>query len=307
MTIAHPYIMIAGPTASGKSQLAIDLAQRCGGAVINADSMQLYADLSILTARPQPREMQDIPHHLFGVFDAAHRASVAEWLDHAATAISSVRAAGQVPIIVGGTGLYLQAGLRGIAPVPDVPLATHQQSVDLYKRLGGAKFRDALAAKDPAIAARLADRDSQRLIRAMGVLLATGRPLSWWQQQPHKGAISGTAVTIAMMSPRSMLYDRINQRFDDMFAGGAIDEVQSLMTRQLDPGLPLMKALGVAPLMALLRDETTEGEAKFITKRDSRRYAKRQMTWIRNNFNAQIILEKKYSESFYEKIFALIR
>ena len=307
MTISHPYIMIAGPTASGKSQLAIDLAQRCGGAVINADSMQLYADLSILTARPQPREMQDIPHHLYGVFNAAHRASVAEWLDRAATAISSVRAAGQVPIIIGGTGMYLQAGLRGIAPVPDVPLAMHQQAVDLYKRLGGAKFRDALAADDPAIAARLVDGDSQRLIRAMGVLLATGRPLSWWQQQPHKGAISGTAVTIAMMPPRSMLYDRINQRFDDMFAGGAIDEVRSLMTRQLDPALPLMKALGVAPLMALLRDETTEGEAKFITKRDSRRYAKRQMTWIRNNFNAQIILEKKYSESFHEKIFSLIR
>ena len=168
MTIAHPYIMIAGPTASGKSQLAIDLAKQCGGAVINADSMQLYADLSILTARPQPHEMQDIPHHLFGVFDAAHRASVAEWLDHAATAIASVRAAGQVPIIIGGTGMYLQAGLRGVAPVPDVPPATHQQCVDLYKRLGGAEFRDALAADDPAIAARLADGDSQRLIRAMG-------------------------------------------------------------------------------------------------------------------------------------------
>ena len=307
MSVAHPYIMIAGPTASGKSQLAIDLAKQCGGAVINADSMQLYADLSILTARPHPSEMQDIPHHLFGVFDAAHRASVAEWLDHTATAIASVRAAGQVPIIIGGTGMYLQAGLRGIAPVPDVPPQTHQQCVDLYKQLGGAKFRNALAADDPAIAARLADGDSQRLVRAMGVVLATGHPLSWWQQQPHKGAISGTAVTIAMMPPRSMLYDRINQRFDDMCAGGAIDEVRSLMTRQLDPGLPLMKALGVAPLMAFLRDEITEDEAKFIAKRDSRRYAKRQMTWIRNNFNAQIILEKKYSESFYENIFSLIR
>jgi tRNA dimethylallyltransferase len=307
MSVAHPYIMIAGPTASGKSQLAIDLAKQCGGAVINADSMQLYADLSILTARPHPGEMQGIPHNLFGVFDAAHRASVAEWLDRAVTTISSVRAAGQVPIIIGGTGMYLQAGLRGIAPVPDVPPQTHQQCVDMYKQLGGAKFRDALATDDPATSARLADGDSQRLVRAMGVVLATGRPLSWWQQQPHKGAISGTAVTIAMMPPRSMLYDRINQRFDDMCAGGAIDEVRSLMTRQLDPGLPLMKALGVAPLMAFLRDEITQDEAKFIAKRDSRRYAKRQMTWIRNNFNAQIMLEKKYSESFYEKIFSLIR
>ena len=307
MTFTNPYIMIAGPTASGKSQLAIDLAKHCGGAVINADSMQLYADLSILTARPQPREMQEISHHLFGVFDAAHRASVAEWLDHAVTAIASVRAAGQLPIIIGGTGMYLQAGLRGIAPVPNVPPQAHQQCVDLYKRLGGSKFRDVLGADDPEIAARLADGDSQRLIRAMGVMLATGRPLSWWQQQPHKGAISGTAVTIAMMPPRSMLYDCINQRFDDMFAAGAIDEVRSLMARQLDPGLPLMKALGVAPLMAFLRDEITECEVKFIVKRDSRHYAKRQMTWIRNNFDAQIILEKKYSESFHEKIFSLIR
>ena len=298
--------MIAGPTASGKSQLAIDLAKQCGGAIINADSMQLYADLSILTARPQPREMQDIPHYLFGIFDAAHRASVAEWLGHVATAIAAVRASGQLPIIIGGTGMYLQAGLRGIAPVPEVPPQTHQKCVDLYKRLGGAKFREALGADDPAIAVRLADGDSQRLIRAMGVVLATGRPLSWWQQQPHKGAISGTAVTIALVPPRSMLYDRINKRFDSMFAGGAADEVRSLMTRQLDPGLPLMRALGVAPLMAFLREEITEDQAKFIAKRDTRRYAKRQMTWIRNNFNAQIILEKKYSESFYEKIFSLI-
>lgn len=299
--------MIAGPTASGKSQLAIDLARRFGGAVINADSMQLYADLTVLTARPQPQEMQDIPHHLFGICDAAHRASVAEWLGLAATAIANVRAAGQLPIIVGGTGMYLQAGLRGIAPVPDVPADLHQHCIDLYRELGGAKFRDALAGYDADIAARLVDGDSQRMVRAMGVAMATDRPLSWWQQQPHKGALLGSVVTIAMMPPRPTLYDRINQRFDHMLMHGAVDEVARLMARQLDPGLPLMKALGVAPLMAFLRDEITEDDAKFIAKRDSRRYAKRQMTWIRNNFNAQITVEKKYSESLYEKIFSLIR
>jgi tRNA dimethylallyltransferase len=307
MTSASPYIMIAGPTASGKSQLAIDLARRLGGAVINADSMQLYADLTVLTARPQPQEMQDIPHHLFGICDAAHRASVAEWLGLAATAIANVRAAGQLPIIVGGTGMYLQAGLRGIAPVPDVPADLHQHCIDLYRELGGAKFRDALAGYDADIAARLVDGDSQRLVRAMGVAMATDRPLSWWQQQPHKGALLGSVVTIAMMPPRPTLYDRINQRFDHMLMHGALDEVARLMARQLDPGLPLMKALGVAPIAAFLQGDITKDDAAFIAKRDSRRYAKRQMTWIRNNFNAQITVEKKYSESLYEKIFSLIR
>ena len=307
MTSASPYIMIAGPTASGKSQLAIDLARRFGGAVINADSMQLYADLTVLTARPQPQEMQDIPHHLFGICDAAHRASVAEWLGLAATAIANVRAAGQLPIIVGGTGMYLQAGLRGIAPVPDVPTDLHQHCIDLYRELGGAKFRDALAGYDADIAARLVDSDSQRLVRAMGVAMATDRPLSWWQQQPHKGALLGSVVTIAMMPPRPTLYDRINQRFDHMLMHGAVDEVARLMARQLDPGLPLMKALGVAPIAAFLQGDITKDDAAFIAKRDSRRYAKRQMTWIRNNFNAQITVEKKYSESLYEKIFSLIR
>ncbi len=307
MTSASPYIMIAGPTASGKSQLAIDLARRLGGAVINADSMQLYADLTVLTARPQPQEMQDIPHHLFGICDAAHRASVAEWLGLAATAIANVRAAGQLPIIVGGTGMYLQAGLRGIAPVPDVPADLHQHCIDLYRELGGAKFRDALAGYDADIAARLVDSDSQRLVRAMGVAMATDHPLSWWQQQPHKGALLGSVVTIAMMPPRPTLYDRINQRFDHMLMHGAVDEVARLMARQLDPGLPLMKALGVKPIADFLKGDITKDDAAFIAKRDSRRYAKRQMTWIRNNFNAQITVEKKYSESLYEKIFSLIR
>ena len=298
--------MIAGPTASGKSQLAIDLARRFGGAIINADSMQLYADLTVVTARPQPQETQDIPHHLFGVYDAARRASVAEWLGLAARAIANVRAAGQLPIIVGGTGMYLQAGLRGIAPVPDVPSDVHQHCIGLYKELGGTKFRYALAGYDADIAARLVDGDSQRLIRAMGVAMATKRPLSWWQQQPHRGALLGSVVTIAMMLPRLTLYDRINQRFDQMLKHGAIDEVALLMARQLEPGLPLMKALGVAPIAAFLQGEITKDEAAFIAKRDSRRYAKRQMTWIRNNFNAQITVKKKYSKSLYEKIFSHI-
>ncbi len=269
--------------------------------------MQLYADLTVLTARPRPQEMQDIQHQLFGICDAAHRASVAEWLGLAATAIANVRSAGKLPIIVGGTGMYLQAGLRGIAPVPNVPEDVHQHCIDMYRELGGSKFRDVLAGYDADIALRLVDGDSQRLIRAMGVAMATNRPLSWWQKQPHSGALLGRVVTIVMTPPRPTLYDRINQRFDHMLMDGAINEVARLMARKLDPGLPLMKALGVAPIAAFLRGDITKDDAAFIAKRDSRRYAKRQMTWIRNNFNAQITIKKKYSESLFEKIFSLIR
>ena len=196
--------------------------------------------------------------------------------------------------------------MHGIAPVPDVPADVHQHCIDLYLELGGTKFRDALAGYDAIIAERLVDGDSQRLIRAMGVAIATERPLSWWQQQRHKGALLGRAVTISMMPHRPTLYDRINQRFDNMLMHGAIDEVVRLMSRQLDPGLPLMKALGVAPIVAFLKGDISKDEAAYVAKRDSRRYAKRQMTWIRNNFNAQVIVEKKYSESLYEKIFSLI-
>ena len=306
MTSVLPYIMIAGPTASGKSQLAIDLARRFSGAVINADSMQLYDGLTVLTARPQPRDMQDIPHHLFGICDAGHRASVAEWLGRAVVAIAQVRSAGQLPIIVGGTGMYLQAGLRGIAPVPSVPADVHEHCKDLYRELGGVKFRHALASYDADIAARLSNGDSQRLIRAMGVAMATDRPLSWWQKQPHKGALLGNVVTIVMMPPRPTLYDRINHRFDNMLMHGAIDEVAELIARKLDPDLPLMKALGVRPIASFLKGEITKDEAAVIAKRDSRRFAKRQMTWIRNNFNAQITIETKYSESLYENIFSFI-
>ena len=306
MTSVSPYIMIAGPTASGKSKLAIDLARHFNGVVINADAMQLYADLEILTDRPQAQDVHDIPHYLFGICDAAHRASVAKWLGFAAKSIATAQSLGQLPIIVGGTGMYLQAGLRGIAPVPDVPADVHQHCEHWHQELGGAKFREALADYDVEMAARLVDGDRQRLIRAMGVALATDHPLSWWQRQPHTGALLGRVTTVTLMPPRPTLYDRINQRFDHMLTNGAIEEVAQLVARQLDPSLPLMKALGVAPIAAFLRSVITKDEAAIVAKRDSRRYAKRQITWLRNNFNSQITVQKKYSESLFEKIFSLI-
>jgi len=301
------YIMIAGPTASGKSQLAVDLACQLDGEVINADSMQLYADLSILTARPAKADMQDIPHHLYGVLDGGGRASVATWLELAATAMTAIRARGKMPIIIGGTGMYLDAAVNGIAPIPDVPANIHNDCMALFDAIGGTAFRQKLALHDPVVASRLADGDRQRLIRAMGVFNATGIALGQFQKAEHKGALVGNPLKIAMLPPRDELYTRIDSRFDAMLEQGAMGEVEQLIGRQLDPSLPLMKALGVTALKAALDQKMTIDEAAYIAKRDSRHYAKRQMTWLRNNYNAQITLNTKLSESLMESIFSLIR
>ena len=304
---AGSYIMIAGPTASGKSQLALELAAAVDGEIINADSMQLYGDLSVLTARPTAADLAAAPHHLYGILDAKFRASVAAWLDLAATAKADIESRAKMPIIIGGTGMYLQAAINGIAPVPEVPAAIHQSCISWYDKIGGAAFRQELARLDPVIAGRLADGDRQRLIRAMGVAKASDTPLSRWQAAPHHGALPGVAVTIAKLPSRDALYQRIDSRFDKMIAAGAVDEVRDLAKRSLDPGLPLMKALGVKPLMAVVSGDMTLGEAAYLTKRDSRHYAKRQMTWLRNNFHANLTVDKKLSESILHNIFSFIR
>jgi tRNA dimethylallyltransferase len=301
------YIMIAGPTASGKSRLALDLAARLDGEIINADSMQLYADLSVLTARPPQADLKMAPHHLYGVLDGGTRASVAMWLDMARAAMEAVGARGGLPIVIGGTGMYLDAAVNGIAPVPEVPHEIHQRCINHHAEIGGAAFRAVLATHDPVIAMRLADGDSQRLIRAMGVFLATGTPLSRWQEAPHQGALDGAPLKLAMLPPREVLYGRINDRFDIMLDTGAVAEVEALAARQLDPGLPVMRALGVKPLMDALGGEISIDEAAYLTKRDSRHYAKRQMTWLRNNYNAKMTINEKLSESLFQKIFSFIR
>ena len=297
------YIMIAGPTASGKSKLAIEMANRMNGIIINADSMQLYEDLSVLTARPSDADMALAPHRLYGVLNGDIRASVALWLDMAATEMRQAWDAGKIPIIIGGTGMYLNAGLSGLAPIPEVPDAIHDAAVALHKDIGGGAFRQALAEYDPVTAKRLFDGDTQRLVRAMGVVKATGRPLSAWQQDPHEGAFEGVAMTVKLLPSRDILYQRINDRFDMMLEAGALDEVKRLVERKLDPGLPVMKALGVRQLSAYLDGNIDKAEAGHHAKQDSRQYAKRQMTWLRNNFNAKYELNEKYSESFFEDIF----
>ena len=305
-TGAGAVLMICGPTAAGKSGLALALAERCGGVIINADSMQLYSDLRVLTARPDEAEMARAPHRLYGIMDGAMRASVAAWLAMAADAVAAARRDGCLPIIVGGTGLYFHAAIHGIAPIPDVPPEIHTACVRHHAEDGGAAFRAALAARDPVTAARLHDGDSQRLVRAMGVVLATGRPLSDWQEDPHQGALQGVPLRVAMMPPRDDLYRTINDRFAMMMTQGAADEVAALAARGLDPSLPVMKAIGVREIMAMQAGELSAEQALETAARDSRRYAKRQMTWIRNNFNSQIVLETQETERNIQEIFSIL-
>ena len=305
-TAAGAVVMICGPTAAGKSGLALALAEEAGGVVINADSMQLYRDLRVLTARPDEAEMARAPHRLYGVIDGAERASVAAWLAMAAEAVATARQDGCLPIIVGGTGLYFHAAIHGIAPIPEVPEDIHADCRRQLVAQGGVAFRATLAELDPMTAERLHDGDSQRLVRAMGVVRATGRPLSEWQTEPHQGAIEGVPLRIAMMPPRDELYRAIDQRFGMMMTGGAADEVAALAARGLDPSLPVMKAIGVREIIAMQAGEIALSQAVEQASRDSRRYAKRQMTWIRNNFNAEITFSEQQLERKTQDIFAIL-
>ena len=303
---AGRYLMICGPTAAGKSGLALALAEAWGGTVINADSMQLYRDLRVVTARPDAADEARAPHRLYGVVDGAERASVAAWLDLLAVEVAAARDAGSLPIVIGGTGMYLQAALDGIAPIPEVPRDIHKACLDELASQGGAAFRAALATHDPSTAARLFDGDSQRLVRAMGVVRATGRSISAWQTDPHQGALSGVPLRLAVMPPRDETYDRIDRRFAMMMETGAVEEVTTLAGRRLDPSLPVMKALGVREIMAMQAGEISRERAIELASRDSRHYAKRQMTWIRNNFSAQKTITEKFSERITEEIFSIL-
>ena len=303
---AGRYLMICGPTAAGKSAVALALAERVGGTVINADSMQVYRDLRVVTARPSADEEARAPHRLYGIVDGSERASVASWLNLVAAAVDEARKAGRLPIIVGGTGMYLQAARDGIAPIPEVPAEIHQACLDELVARGGAAFRDELSKLDKETAARLFDGDSQRLVRAMGVVRATGRPISAWQSDPHQGALAGEAVAISVMPPRADTYARIDRRFAQMMEEGAVEEVEALAARRLDPSLPVMKAIGVREILAMQNGEIDRDRAIELASRDSRHYAKRQMTWIRNNYRAEIDINEKFSARIIKEIFSIL-
>jgi tRNA dimethylallyltransferase len=290
-------IVIAGPTASGKSGLALELAAAYGGTIINADALQIYRDLRILTARPDPPAEAAAPHRLFGVLDAAERGSVARWRMLAEAEIAAAHAAGRTPIVVGGTGLYLRALLIGLAEVPDVPAEIRAEAAALHRELGGAEFRRRLAKCDPDAAARLDEGDTQRLIRAWEVVRATGIPLAAWHAREAAAASPYTAATILMMPPRPALYAACDARFAAMVAGGGLDEAAALAARNLNPDMPAMKAVGVPELLRHLRGELTRDAAIAAGQQATRRYAKRQTTWFRHQLEPGLILDAQFSES----------
>jgi tRNA dimethylallyltransferase len=295
----HPppsVIVVAGPTASGKSALALELAAARGGTIINADSQQIYRDLTILSARPDATAMARAPHRLYGFLDAAERGSVALWRERALAEIAAAHQSGSLPFLVGGTGLYLRALQGGLASVPVIPAAIRDEAAALYEGIGGAAFRERLADLDPAAADRLPPGDRQRLLRAWEVVHATGKPLGEWQRRGGKSEPFRFA-TILIMPPREALYAACDRRFAAMIAAGALEEAKFLMDRGLPPDLPAMKGVGVPELMRHLRGETGLDEAIATAQRATRRYAKRQMTWFRHQIIPDLVFDQQLSPS----------
>ena len=276
-------ILVAGPTASGKSALALTLAEKLRATIINADSMQVYRDLRIITARPAPDEEQRVPHLLYGHVDAAENFSVGRWCTEVTAALAETRRAGRVAIVVGGTGLYFTALTRGLAAVPAIPADIRK---DVRARLAGegvAALHADLERFDPAAAARLRPGDRARITRALEVVLATGRSLFDWHGENEPAVLDAAfSAKVFLIPDREVLLRRIDARFEAMIAAGALEEVRTLAARGLDPALPAMKAHGVPWLARHLRGEIDLAEAIEGGKRDTRQYTKRQATWFRN-------------------------
>lgn len=300
-------LIIGGPTASGKSALAVDLAEEFDGTVINADSMQVYRELDIITARPDPEDLKRAPHRLYGFLSAAEACSAALWREHALAEIHQAAEAGRVPILCGGTGLYLHALTHGLSEMPEISAGVRADARALHAEIGGAALRQKLAQGDPELAARLHDGDSQRLIRAWEVLQETGQPLSVWQQRPAEPPKGIAFFTITLLPERASLYRSCDGRFEKMLDRGAIGEVEALMALDLDPALPAMKALGVPQIIEFIEGKIPREECVRISQRDTRRYAKRQMTWFRNQVHANLTLHEQYSERSGIKNFNNVR
>ena len=271
-------LFIAGPTASGKSRFAIDLATRLSGEVINADALQVYSDLRVISARPTDDEMEGVPHHMFGHIDGAHRYSTGQWAREATNVILEVLARGKQPIVVGGTGLYFKALTDGLAEIPAVNSKRAQR---VLASDGVAALRARAERLDPIATRRVLGNDPQRLSRIVSVAEETGVPLSEWQTNTRPVVPVDYWKSCVLLPPRDVLYDRINQRFDVMLEKGGLAEVKTLVARGLADDLPVMRAIGVKTVAAALRGEHSLETGIELAKRDTRRFAKRQMTWFR--------------------------
>jgi tRNA dimethylallyltransferase len=307
----HPAVILGGPTAGGKSALALAIARRFGGTVINADSLQVYRELPILTAQPAAAVQAALPHRLYGFLPATERCSAARWAALARAEIDAAHAEGRLPIVVGGTGLYLRALRHGLVPLPEIPAAARDAAKQRLAELGKAAFHAELARRDPSMAARIRPSDPQRMVRAWEVLEATGRSLADWQSAQRPRTAGGPRfLTLVLMPERAALYAACDARFRAMVEGGALEEAAAL--RDLDPGLPALKALGLRELIAHLRGDCTLAAAIAAAQQATRRYAKRQMTWFRHQVpdGRQIVPTisfEQFSERILAEIFNFIR
>jgi tRNA dimethylallyltransferase len=300
-------ILIAGPTASGKSGLALALAERLGGTIINADSLQVYRDLRLLTARPSPQDEARAPHALYGHVSGAEAYSAGRYAGEAARAIGDARAAGRVPIVVGGTGLYFKTLLEGLSPIPAADPQVRAFWRAEAARRPSVELHALLAKYDPGMAARLMPTDPQRIVRALEVMESTGRSLADWQRTPGRPVLAEAETARLLALPERADHGAlIDARFDAMLAAGALEEVRGLLAQGLSDELPVMRALGVAPLVAHLKGALSLEQAAATAKSDTRKYAKRQLTWSRRNMITWTRVKTQYMEDFLAHEFPFI-
>ncbi|MGQ0456997.1 MAG: tRNA (adenosine(37)-N6)-dimethylallyltransferase MiaA [Hyphomicrobium sp.] len=306
MTDRRP-ILIAGPTASGKSALALALADRLGGAIINADSMQMYRELRIISARPDETDLKRAPHFLYGHVPAAEAYSAGRFVEEAARAIDDARAKSLLPIVVGGTGLYFHALLEGLSPIPPADEVVRDFWRRAVEQVGPEQLHMILKLRDPRMAARLAPGDGQRIVRALEVLETTGQSLADWQSAKAAPVVDAAdAVRLVLHPDRAELHARAEQRFDAMMAAGALEEAATLAALQLPGSLPAMRAIGVRPLIAAACGEISIEVATAAAKAETRQYIKRQQTWLRQRMISWNRLETKDMESYIALAIAFI-
>jgi tRNA dimethylallyltransferase len=297
-------LLIAGPTASGKSYLARRLAERLGGALINADSMQVYHDLNVLAARPSAEDMARAPHLLFGHVDGAINYSVGRYVEDVSSVLAQLHEEGRLPIIVGGTGLYFKVLTQGLSEMPKVPEPIRTEWRARAQTMPVAALHAELAARDPIMSARLRPSDPQRILRALEILAATGQSLAFFQAAKAKPLLDIDACLAVFLAPdRDALKGAIDRRFDAMLEAGALDEVATLDRRGLDPSLPVMRALGVPQLLRHLKGEIDLAAAAELAKRDTRAYAKRQLTFARHQLPTfRWLTQEVASEALFESL-----
>lgn len=300
-------ILVAGPTASGKSALALALAERLGAAIVNADALQVYRDLNILTARPSPRDEARAPHVLYG-FAPGHAAySAGLFIADAKREIGAARTLGRPLIFVGGTGLYFKALLEGLSPIPAIPDEVRSHWRGEADRLGARSLHGVLADRDPDTAARLDPGDSQRIVRALEVIDSTGRSLADWRKEPGRPVLAEAAtIRLVVWPERDELHQRCDARFDAMMRAGALDEAAQLKAFGLDPALPIMRALGMRPLLRHLAGEIDLPCAAGLAKTETRQYVKRQATWLRKNMISWKWLSTKQMESLDQNLLSFV-